>query len=159
MPHDQSNTATVLELNPGQAKSRKMSASEREAFEAGKAEAMRSLMREKFGGTEYDPVPPFELSETALKHWHQGLKAIPKPLRRPGYEDALARYAIAMSTIERTTADFDRMGPLVEGRDGGLVKNPLATVRAVAFAQVALARKELAFPTAWTERSMRKERK
>src|SRR6476646_5640643 len=107
MPHDRNSTAPVLGLISGERKSRTMTAAEREAFERGRAAAERELLREKFGGLNYDPVPPIDLSDVARKHWDAGLRAIPKALRRPGCEDALCRYALAMTTLQQATAELE----------------------------------------------------
>ena len=156
-----SNASTTpnLSLIAGERKSRTMTAAERQAFERGRAEAERALLRERVGTPDYHPVPPIELSEAARKHWDQGLKAIPLVLRRPGIEDALCRYSLGMELIERSTAELELMGLLTTGRQGELVRNPLLIVRSSAFVQVREARRELGFPTSWVERSLRSKRK
>ena len=155
MANDRTATAPDLNLISSERKPRTMTATEREAFDRGRAAAERAMMRERFGAIDFIPQPPFPLTDVARRHWDQGLRGIPTALRKPGCEDALARFAIAMETIERSTTELNRMGLLIEGRQGAPVKNPVASIRASAMTQVERARRELGLVTSWVERAQR----
>ena len=146
-------TAPNLKVIASDQRPRGMSAAEREAYQAGRAAAQRQTLRELYGGENYEPQVPFDLSDMARKHWDAAVQAVPGVLRKRGIEDALARYCIGMATLEKANAEIEKTGLLSRGREGQSVKNPLLSIRSSAMFQIREARNDLGFPSLFRSKS------